>query len=110
MNCPVRCCRRSQTIEPGDGVQGIAFDAQGDIFVGGDNQIVVLAPPYGSTNITATITQGLSTPLGLAVDTAGNVYAPNYGNDTITAYAPPYTAAPFATLPGNLPDADAIGP
>jgi len=44
------------------------------------------------------------------VDTLGNVYVPNYNGNTITAYAPPYTGAPFATLSGNLPDADAIGP
>jgi len=99
-----------QTIEPGDGVQGIAFDSRGDIFVGGDNKIVVLAPPYGVTNTIATITTGLGTPLGLAVDSAGNVYAPNYGIGTITAYAPPYTAGPFATITESLPDADAIGP
>ncbi len=99
-----------QTIEPGDPVQGIAFDSKGDIFVGGNNKIVVLAPPYGVTNTIATITTGLGTPLGLAVDSAGNVYAPNYGIGTITAYAPPYTGGPFATIRESLPDADAIGP
>ncbi len=102
------------TILPGTQCQGIAFDSSGNLFAGGNLNgvayIKVVAPPYGPTNIIATITQGLSTPLGLAVDAAGNVYAPNYGNDTITAYAPPYTAGPFATLPGNLPDGDAIGP
>jgi hypothetical protein len=104
----------TSTLLPGEPIGGIAFDSSGDLFAGGNQYgtsfIYVLAPPYGPSNLIATITQGLSAPLGLAVDAAGNVYAPNYGNDTITAYARPYTSGPFATLPGNLPDGDAIGP
>ncbi len=104
----------TSTVLPGKPIGGLAFDSSGDLFAGGNlngtSFIYVLAPPYGPSNLMATITQGLASPLGLAVDAAGNVYAPNYGNDTITAYARPYTGAPFATLPGNLPDGDAIGP
>jgi streptogramin lyase len=102
------------TILPGQSIQGLAFDSKGDLFAGGNMNgsayIVVLAAPYKTANILATITKGLATPLGLAVDSAGNVYAPNYGSDTITAYAPPYSSGPFATVTGDLPDGAAIGP
>jgi hypothetical protein len=101
----------TETILAGTPVLGIAFGPNGDLFAGSNNNTVtVLAPPYGNSNVIATITSGVHGPLGLAVDTLGNVYVPNYNGNTITAYAPPYTGAPFATLPGDLPDGDAIGP
>jgi hypothetical protein len=101
----------AETILAGTPVLGIAFGPNGDLFAGSNNNTVtVLAPPYGSANIIATITNGVHGPLGLAVDNLGNVYVPNYNGNTITAYAPPYTGAPFATLSGGLPDGDAIGP
>ncbi|MGA2759812.1 MAG: hypothetical protein ABSF08_05785 [Candidatus Cybelea sp.] len=43
------------------------------------------------------ITTGLSEPERLFVDTKGNVYATNLGNDTITAYKPGATS-PFLTI------------
>ncbi len=99
----------TQTILSGVNIQGIAFDANNDLFAVGQNTLYELSAPY--TTIRAQNTTGLSTPLGLAVDPAtADVYVPNYGNNTITGYAPPYTGAPFATVSGSLPDADAIGP
>jgi streptogramin lyase len=99
----------TQTILSGVNIQGIAFDANNDLFAVGQNTLYELSSPY--TTIKAQNTTGLSTPLGLAVDPAtADVYVPNYGNNTITGYAPPYTGGPFATVSGSLPDADAIGP
>jgi streptogramin lyase len=100
----------TKTIATASGVGGIAFDSSGNLFVGANDTVTVYAPPYGPSNVTATITNGVNAVLGLAVDASGNVYVPNYGGNTITAYAPPYTGAPFATIPGSLPDGAAIGP
>jgi len=51
---------------------------------------------------------GLSSPTGLATDTAGNLYiatTPFSGNPSLVVYAPPYTGAPALTLDvgGNAP-------
>jgi hypothetical protein len=104
----------TKIILAGTHVLGVAFDSKADLFAGGNtasgSSVTVLAPPYGSANVIATITNGINGPLGMAVDCSGNVYVPNYSGDTITAYAPPYSSGPFATVPGSLPDADAIGP
>jgi hypothetical protein len=94
-------------------VQGIAFGATDTLFAVGNNSLTVIAPPYGAGNVMATNTDpSFSTPLGLAVDANGNVYVPNYNGNTITEFQSPYTATPVVTLsvPGALPDADAIGP
>ena len=100
----------TKTIATASGVGGLAFDSSGNLFVGSNMTVTEYAPPYGPTNVTATITNGVNGVLGLAVDSSGNVYVPNYVGGNITAYAPPYTGAPFATIPGSLPDGDAIGP
>jgi hypothetical protein len=105
-----------QTISQLQGVVGLAVDAKNDIFASnGTGSITVLAPPYGASNTLATITNGVYSALGLALDSSGNLYVANYStgdNDvsTLTAYAPPYTGAPFATLSGYLPEAVAVGP
>ncbi|HEX3467857.1 MAG TPA: hypothetical protein VHT05_07260 [Candidatus Elarobacter sp.] len=105
-----------QTITQLQGVVGLAVDSKNDIFASnGTGSITVLAPPYGTTNTIATITTGVFSALGLALDSNGNLYVANYAqNDsnvnTLTAYAPPYTGAPFATLSGYLPEAVAVGP
>ncbi len=44
----------------------------------------------------ATITDGIATPAGLAVDSSGNLYVANTGNNTVTVYAPGQTT-PSAT-------------
>jgi NHL repeat len=56
------------------------FDSQGAVFVystKGRAQLPV-----------ATITNGISTPAGLAVDAGGSLYVANSGNSTVTVYAP----------------------
>ena len=101
----------AQTISSVANVTGIALDTNGHIFAASaKGSISVLAPPYGTANILATITNGIGTPFGISLDSSCNLYVPNYNANTTTAYAPPYTGGPFASLPGNLPDASAIGP
>jgi hypothetical protein len=105
-----------QTIPQLQGVVGLAVDANNDIFASnGTGSITVVAPPYGTSNTIATITNGVYSALGLALDSAGNLYVANYsqgdsGVSTFTAYASPYTAPPFATVAGYLPEALAVGP
>jgi hypothetical protein len=49
----------------------------------------------------ATITAGVSTPTGLAVDSGGNLYVANSGNSTVTVYAPG-TTTPSATYSNGI--------
>ena len=96
------------TIQPGANLDsaGLALDAAGDLFVAfsGSGSVVEYAPPY-TGGAAATIT-GLSTPTNVAVDQAtGNLFVANVSPPSnfgafvrVTAYAPPYTAAPFLTL------------
>jgi hypothetical protein len=49
----------------------------------------------------ATITAGISTPAGLAVDGSGNLYVANSGNNTVTVYAPGQTT-PSATYSSGI--------
>ena len=65
----------------------------GYLFVanGGNNSITEYAPPYTGAPI-ATITNGISTLLGIAVDSHGNLFAGTV--NSIVEYASPYTGAP----------------
>jgi hypothetical protein len=53
---------------------------------GGEDSVQVL--PVGSQKRSRTITDGVSTPDALAFDGLGNLYVANYGNATVTVYAP----------------------
>ena len=72
-------------------------------------QLVYVASDYSSTGAVyvysakgqaqkpiATITNGIATPGGLAVDASGNLYVANASNNTVTVYAPGQTT-PSAT-------------
>lgn len=52
------------------------------------------------------ITTGVNVPASIAFDASGNMYVGNFGNSTITVYAPPFSAAsaPVVTLtfPGTF--------
>jgi hypothetical protein len=50
--------------------------------------------PIGGTAPLVTLTTGISTPSAVAFGTDGTVFVGNKGNDTVTVYAPPYTAPP----------------
>jgi uncharacterized protein YjbI with pentapeptide repeats/sugar lactone lactonase YvrE len=82
----------------GNGPQGIAVDAAGDIYFAGaagpgqvDSEIVELDP---SGNVIATFGSygsgpgQLQNPTGVAVDSAGNVYVADLSNFRIEAFAP----------------------
>ena len=51
-----------------------------------------------STTPTATLT-GLTNPRGLAFDASGNLYVANYGNNTVSKFAPGSTT-PAPPSPG----------
>ena len=61
---------------------GLAVDAQGNIFIGDQNNNVVKEIPVGS-NTPVTIATGFATPDGVAVDAQGNVYVADDGNNLI---------------------------
>ena len=58
---------------------------------------VTMATSFSSTG-SATLT-GLSSPYGVALDQSGNLYVANYGNNTVSKFAPGSTT-PTATLTG----------
>ncbi len=61
---------------------GIAVDAQGNIFIGDQNNNVVKKIP-GGTGTPVTIATGFATPDGIAIDAAGNVYVADDGNNLV---------------------------
>ncbi len=65
-----------------------------------------LGEPLGS------ITDSVSSPDGLAVDGAANLYVANLGNNTVTVYEPPYMKSPATTYSNgiSLPVWVAVGP
>src|SRR5438445_6964378 len=99
-----------------DKPQGVIVDATGILYVanaGATSSITVYAPGAGgapgtpATNVAPTRTisgsgTGLDNPIGVGLDTAGNLYAANAGITTssITVYAPG-TSAPSNTITGN---------
>lgn len=72
------------------------------IFLTASNSVYVL---NARGAVTATITQGLNAPEGLAVDTLGDLFVANTGADNILMFSPPYTSQPLtiADKPGTDP-------
>ena len=52
--------------------------------------------PY--SGVPTTITGGQNQPVALAIDAQGNLYVANYGNSTVTEYAPPYAGNVVANV------------
>jgi sugar lactone lactonase YvrE len=79
---------------------GMAMDKTGTLYVAdncGGNDVEEYAK--GSTNLSATITDGISNPLGLAIDKNGTLYVSNYPA-SITEY--PYgSTTPAQTITGG---------
>jgi hypothetical protein len=90
-------------IAPGTnaGANGLALDAQGNLFVayGTSNTVGEYAPPY-TGGAAAVIFSGVDTPQNIAIDPAtGNLFVANDGRTpNVTVYVPPYTGAPTATV------------
>lgn len=55
---------------------------------GSSNAVYVYSAAGQGQAPIATITEGISSPAGLAVDASGNLYVANSGNNTVTVYAP----------------------
>ncbi len=68
----------------------------------GSSNVTEYALPYTGGAPTATISNSVSGPLGLAFDSSGNLFVANRGNGTVTEYAPPYTGAPTATISNSV--------
>jgi len=100
-----------------DNPQGIALDAAGNLYVANagatTSSVTVYAPGAGgapgtpATNVAPTRTisgsgTGLDNPIGVGLDTAGNLYVANAGITTssITVYAPG-ASAPSNTITGT---------
>jgi hypothetical protein len=65
----------------------------------GLGRIDVYALPITAASVPAfAITNGVNLPEALALDAAGNLYAGNLGNHTVTVYAPPFSAASAPTV------------
>ena len=60
----------------------------------------------------ATISGGQSQPVALAIDGLNNLYVANYGNNTVTVYAPPYVSGSWTAIANgiSLPLALALSP
>ena len=61
---------------------GVAVDAQGNVFIGDQNNNAVKEIP-GGTGTPITIATGFSTPDGIALDAQGNIYVANDGGNTV---------------------------
>lgn len=91
---------------------GIALDANGDIFVAntGNDTVTAYAPVYTKFNpanvapfmILGGSSTGLNAPVGLAIDSSGRLWVGNRGNDTLEIFAPNAfgNARPIFTIAG----------
>ena len=86
---------------------GAAIDSAGNLYVAdyGNNRVLMYQPPFsngmnasvviGQANFTssvvATTQNGLSYPNGAAIDSAGNLYVADYGNNRVLMYQPPFS-------------------
>ena len=61
---------------------GVAVDAQGNVFIGDQNNNALKEIP-GGTGTPITIATGFSTPDGVAIDAQGNIYVADDGNNLV---------------------------
>jgi hypothetical protein len=65
----------------------------------GNNDVVLQTAGSNLTDpVVTTVTNGVSQPKDVKFDASGNLFVANFGNGTVTEYAPPYTGAPKATI------------
>jgi sugar lactone lactonase YvrE len=77
------------------GPTGIAFDAQGNVYVSYYYSSDVVKYSASGTKL-STISNGISQPEGIAVDGSGNLYVANTGTHDITKFSP--SQAPLGTI------------
>jgi hypothetical protein len=70
-----------------------------------NNKVLAYAPPY--TGTPTSITNGVYQPATLAMDRAGDLFVTGRSAG-VTEYAPPYTAAPSATVTSGIDQATAL--
>ncbi len=64
------------------------------------NSITVYAGPYGTP--TATVTNGVNAPQGIATDAAGDLFVAENSISYAAIYAPPYTGSPSYAGPNGV--------
>ncbi len=75
------------------------FDSLLAIADSGNNDVVIqTAGSDPSVPVVTTVTSGVNDPLDVKFDASGNLFVANYGNSTVTMYAPPYTNPPVVTI------------
>jgi len=95
----------SNTEYLGQGPIALAFDASGNVYVTNDlggsygSSVNVYGTQYTGVPI-QTISSGLLVPHGIAFDSHENLFVSDTHNQNVVEYAPPYTAAPIATIGG----------
>jgi DNA-binding beta-propeller fold protein YncE len=105
-----------------NGPFGVAVDAAGNVYIGdsGNHTIREITPAgvvgtlaglagnRGSTDGTGSAARFFQ-PAGVAVDTAGNVYVADTGNDTIRKITPAGVVSTLAGLAGSIGSTDGTG-
>jgi sugar lactone lactonase YvrE len=93
-----------ELVPAADAMPGTVFVAN----LGGG--VTIYAPPFsGSTQgLSATLTNGVTNPLALTLDAAGNLYVVNFRN--VVVFSPPFTSSssPVLTLTANLDFPDGV--
>lgn len=99
--------------------QGLAFDADGDLWVAdGYNRVLEFTPPF-SNGMAASLVLGepdftteehvasalgMNSPTELAFDAAGNLWVVDQGNNRVLEYKPPFASGQPASLVLGQPD------
>jgi hypothetical protein len=81
---------------------GLAFDAQGNLWVAQASSVVELTPPFTANSVPAvSITTGLKSPTGIAFDQSGSMYVADKGNSAIVVYSSG-SVTPSATVKNGI--------
>jgi len=84
------------------GTAPLTLNAGSLLFMTAANTVRFVAPPYSARF--SVISNGVFTPVEVAVDPSCTLYVANFGDggaDNVTTYVPPYTGAPVATIPAT---------